>query len=176
VGCTPALGSISVRHRFPSLMSCLCLMTVGWCWSFTVRDTAGTALYFLEYDGMRHMLGRSRSGEQGPTPSWFPVHPSLVPFVCGSISGVWLLFLFLVFLSTIFTVRLLLGLSSIPWTCEWCSPAFISNWFFLCRVKTKIQQRALAGEKYRGPLETLHRLVRGKWTSFKYQYIPFWSL
>jgi len=43
---------------------------------------------------MRHMLGRSRSGEQGPTPSWFPVHPSLVPFVCGSVSGVWLLFLF----------------------------------------------------------------------------------
>jgi len=85
---------------------------------FAVRDTAGTALYFLEYDGMRHMLGRSRSGVQGPTPSWFPVHPSLVPFVCGSVSGVWLLFLFSVFLSTIFMVRLLLGLSSIPWTCE----------------------------------------------------------
>ena len=33
----------------------------------------------------------------------------------------------------------------------------------LCRssVKTKVQQRALAGEPYRGPLETLHRLVRG---------------
>jgi len=79
------------------------------------------------------------------------------------------LFVF-VFLSTIFTVRLLLGLSSIPWTCEWCSPAFLSNWFFLYRVKTKVQQRALAGEKYRGPLETLHRLVRGKWISFEFQY------
>lgn len=53
-----------------------------------VRDTAGTALYFLEYDGMRHLLGRQRSGEQGPTPSWLPIHPSLVPFVCGSLSGV----------------------------------------------------------------------------------------
>jgi len=51
---------------------------------------------------MRHMLGRSRSGEQGPTPSWFPVHPSLVPFVCGSVSGVWLSFLFPVLLSTKF--------------------------------------------------------------------------
>lgn len=28
-------------------------------------------------------------------------------------------------------------------------------------MKTKVQQRALAGEKYRGPLETLHRLLRG---------------
>lgn len=92
-----------------------------------IRDTAGTALYFLEYDGMRHMLGRSRSGEQGPTPSWFPVHPSLVPFVCGSVSGV-------------------------------TSWALI---YPLDVVKTKVQQRALAGEKYRGPLETLHRLVRG---------------
>ncbi|KAG6898345.1 hypothetical protein C0992_009020 [Termitomyces sp. T32_za158] len=27
-------------------------------------------------------------------------------------------------------------------------------------VKTKIQQRALAGEKYRGVSETLHRLIR----------------
>ena len=54
----------------------------------TVRDTAGTALYFLEYDGMRHLLGRTSSGEQGPTPSWLPIHASLVPFVCGSLSGV----------------------------------------------------------------------------------------
>jgi len=53
-----------------------------------VRDTAGTALYFLEYDGMRHLLGRARSGEQGDTPSWLPIHSSLVPFVCGSVSGV----------------------------------------------------------------------------------------
>lgn len=29
------------------------------------------------------------------------------------------------------------------------------------RVKTKIQQRALAGEKYRSPWETLQRLIRG---------------
>ncbi|KAF5358460.1 hypothetical protein D9756_001484 [Leucocoprinus leucothites] len=92
-----------------------------------IRDTAGTALYFMEYDGMRHLLGRSRSGEQGPAPSWLPVHPSLVPFVCGSVSGV-------------------------------TSWALI---YPLDVVKTKIQQRALAGEKYRGPLETLHRLVRG---------------
>jgi hypothetical protein len=31
----------------------------------------------------------------------------------------------------------------------------------LFRVKTKIQQRALAGEKYRTPWETLQRLIRG---------------
>lgn len=54
----------------------------------SVRDTTGTALYFLEYDGMRHLMGRNRSGEQGPTPSWLPIHSSLVPFVCGSVSGV----------------------------------------------------------------------------------------
>jgi hypothetical protein len=29
-------------------------------------------------------------------------------------------------------------------------------------VKTKVQQRALAGERYRGVGETLHRLIRGK--------------
>lgn len=54
----------------------------------TVRDTSGTALYFLEYDGMRHLLGRMRSGEQGQTPSWLPIHHSLIPFVCGSLAGV----------------------------------------------------------------------------------------
>ncbi|KII88338.1 hypothetical protein PLICRDRAFT_110552 [Plicaturopsis crispa FD-325 SS-3] len=52
------------------------------------RDTSGTALYFLEYDGMRHLLGRMRSGEQGQTPSWLPIHHSLIPFVCGSLAGV----------------------------------------------------------------------------------------
>lgn len=31
-----------------------------------------------------------------------------------------------------------------------------------CSVKTKVQQRALAGERYRGPLETMRRLVRGE--------------
>lgn len=53
-----------------------------------VRDTSGTALYFFEYDAMRHILGRKRSGEQGPTPPWLPIPVSLVPFVCGSIAGV----------------------------------------------------------------------------------------
>lgn len=53
-----------------------------------VRDTSGTALYFMEYDGMRHLLGRDRSGEQGATPPWLPIHSSLVPFVCGSFAGV----------------------------------------------------------------------------------------
>lgn len=92
-----------------------------------VRDTLGTALYFLEYDGMRHLLGRDRMGEQGDTPAWLPIHQSLVPFFCGSLSGV-------------------------------TSWALI---YPLDVVKTKVQQRALAGETYRGPLETLHRLVRG---------------
>jgi len=92
-----------------------------------LRDTSGTALYFLEYDGMRHLLGRKRSGEQGPTPSWLPIPGSLVPFVCGSVSGV-------------------------------TSWALI---YPLDVVKTKVQQRSLAGERYRGPLETLHRLIRG---------------
>jgi len=92
-----------------------------------LRDTSGTALYFLEYDGMRHLLGRQRSGEQGPTPPWLPIHNSLVPFVCGSVSGV-------------------------------TSWALI---YPLDVVKTKVQQRALAGERYRGVRETLHRLIRG---------------
>ena len=30
------------------------------------------------------------------------------------------------------------------------------------RVKTKVQQRALAGERYRGVIETLTRLIRGE--------------
>ncbi|XP_006458044.1 hypothetical protein AGABI2DRAFT_199246 [Agaricus bisporus var. bisporus H97] len=92
-----------------------------------IRDTAGTALYFFEYDGMRHLLGRNRSGEQCATPPWLPIHSSLVPFFCGSVSGV-------------------------------TSWALI---YPLDVVKTKVQQRALAGEKYRGPFETLHRLLRG---------------
>ncbi|KAJ7172364.1 mitochondrial carrier domain-containing protein [Mycena filopes] len=92
-----------------------------------LRDTLGTSLYFLEYDGMRHLLGRDRNGEQGETPSWLPIHSSLVPFVCGSVSGV-------------------------------TSWALI---YPLDVVKTKVQQRALAGERFRGVWETLHRLVRG---------------
>jgi len=92
-----------------------------------VRDTSGTALYFMEYDGMRHLLGRLPSGEQGPTPAWLPIHASLVPFVCGSLSGV-------------------------------------TSWALIYPmdvVKTKVQQRALAGERYRGVVETLTRLIRG---------------
>ncbi|KAF5373876.1 hypothetical protein D9758_000633 [Tetrapyrgos nigripes] len=91
------------------------------------RDTLGTALYFLEYDGMRHLMGRQRSGEQGPTPPWLPIPASLVPFFCGSLSGV-------------------------------TSWALI---YPLDVVKTKVQQRALAGDRYRGVLETLTRLIRG---------------
>lgn len=52
------------------------------------RDTTGTALYFFEYDAMRHLLNRKRFGEQGPTPAWLPIPVSLVPFVCGSLAGV----------------------------------------------------------------------------------------
>ncbi|KIJ16779.1 hypothetical protein PAXINDRAFT_168259 [Paxillus involutus ATCC 200175] len=92
-----------------------------------LRDTAGTALYFLEYDAMRHFLGRQRSGEQGPTPPWLPIPVSLIPFVCGSLAGV-------------------------------TSWALI---YPLDVVKTKVQQRALAGTPPRGVWETLRRLVRG---------------
>lgn len=92
-----------------------------------LRDTVGTALYFLEYDGVRHLLGRQRSGEQGSTPPWLPIPASVVPFVCGSFSGV-------------------------------TSWALI---YPLDVVKTKVQQRALAGEKYRGVWETFYRLLRG---------------
>ncbi|KAJ3895659.1 hypothetical protein GG344DRAFT_38361 [Lentinula edodes] len=91
------------------------------------RDTTGTMLYFLEYDGMRYLLGRQRSGEQGPIPAGIPIPVSLAPFVCGSFAGV-------------------------------TSWALI---YPLDVVKTKVQQRALAGERYRGPLETFHRLIRG---------------
>ncbi|KAF9218142.1 mitochondrial carrier, partial [Gyrodon lividus] len=92
-----------------------------------LRDTAGTALYFLEYDAMRHLLGRQSSGEQGPTPPWLPIPVSVIPFVCGSIAGV-------------------------------TSWALI---YPLDVVKTKVQQRALAGTPPRGVWETLRRLVRG---------------
>lgn len=82
--CTLDFGSTSVGPSF--IYSLLCSLNPFL--SSLVRDTAGTALYFLEYDGMRHLLGRQRSGEQGPTPSWLPVPASVVPFVCGSVSGV----------------------------------------------------------------------------------------
>ena len=85
-----------------------------------VRDTAGTALYFLEYDGMRHLLGRHRSGEQGPTPSWLPVPASLVPFICGSVSGVMLHNRIRMCRVDQFG-RLLLGLLFTPWMCRFSS-------------------------------------------------------
>ncbi|KIJ41289.1 hypothetical protein M422DRAFT_75640 [Sphaerobolus stellatus SS14] len=53
-----------------------------------VRDTFGTALYFMEYDSLRHIFGRLPSGEQGKVPSWMPIHTSLLPFLCGSVAGV----------------------------------------------------------------------------------------
>jgi len=92
-----------------------------------VRDTAGTALYFLEYDSLRHLCGRLPSGEQGRLPPWLPIYPSLLPFLCGSLAGV-------------------------------------SSWaiiYPLDVVKTKVQQRALAGSSPRSLLVTLTRLVRG---------------
>lgn len=92
-----------------------------------LRDTLGTSLYFFEYDGLRHIMGRLPSGEQSTTPTWMPVPVSVVPFMCGSLAGV-------------------------------------SSWaiiYPLDVVKTKVQQRALAGVPYKGPLETLHRLIRG---------------
>jgi len=92
-----------------------------------VRDTLGTALYFLEYDGLRYIMGRDQYGEQGSTPPWLPMPPSLIPFMCGSLAGV-------------------------------TSWALI---YPLDVVKTKVQQRALAGERKRGVWETLHRLIRG---------------
>lgn len=92
-----------------------------------LRDTSGTALYFFEYDAMRHLLGRQRSGEQGRTPHWLPIPVSLIPFVCGSFAGV-------------------------------TSWALI---YPLDVVKTKVQQRALAGTPPRGVRETFYRLVRG---------------
>jgi hypothetical protein len=119
----------------------------------TVRDTSGTALYFMEYDGMRHLLGRLPSGEQGPTPAWLPIHASLVPFVCGSLSGVtsWAL----IYPMDVYVTHSLYRSRSWSWG-RLCSDVM------LFRVKTKVQQRALAGERYRGVVETLTRLIRGK--------------
>ncbi|KDQ17972.1 hypothetical protein BOTBODRAFT_29288 [Botryobasidium botryosum FD-172 SS1] len=92
-----------------------------------LRDTAGTALYFLEYDSMRYLLGRDTHGKQGPVPSWFPVHPTLIPFLCGSLAGV-------------------------------------SSWaliYPLDVVKTKYQERALAGIPRRSATDTFLRMARG---------------
>jgi solute carrier family 25 carnitine/acylcarnitine transporter 20/29 len=49
---------------------------------------SGTALYFFEYDSFRYLLGRQPSGEQGDVPYHLPIHPTLIPFMCGSIAGV----------------------------------------------------------------------------------------
>lgn len=79
----------------------------GWRLHF-IRDTAGTALYFAEYDVMRYILGRQRNtygaereetvkgkgrlrdDEQGEVPewarSWLP--KGMIPFMCGSLAGV----------------------------------------------------------------------------------------
>ncbi|KAF8610690.1 mitochondrial carrier [Ceratobasidium sp. AG-I] len=92
-----------------------------------VRDTAGTALYFMEYDTMRLGMGRKPDGHQGATPAWLPIHPTMIPFLCGSIAGV-------------------------------TSWAII---YPLDVVKTKVQQRALAGIPPRSIFETFKRMLRG---------------
>ncbi|KAJ3763837.1 hypothetical protein EV360DRAFT_65896 [Lentinula raphanica] len=74
------------------------------------RDTTGTMLYFMEYDG--NFLGLDISTRRVTVFHW-------------------------------------LGRRTNPsQTCVF-------------RVKTKVQQRALAGERYRGPFETFYRLIRG---------------
>jgi len=91
------------------------------------RDMTGTALYFMEYDSFRYLLGRQPSGEQGPIPTWMPVHPNLIPFLCGSVAGV-------------------------------------TSWALIYPVdvvKTKVQQRALAGKPPRTVYQQLQRLTRG---------------
>ncbi|KAG8861979.1 hypothetical protein FRB96_002422 [Tulasnella sp. 330] len=91
------------------------------------RDLSGSALYFGEYEAMRHILGRDAAGKQWATPSWAPIPPSLIPFTCGSLAGV-------------------------------TSWALI---YPLDVVKTKVQQRALAGAPPRTAWVTLMRLLRG---------------
>lgn len=114
--CTLDFGSTSVGPSF--IYSLLCSLNPFL--SSLVRDTAGTALYFLEYDGMRHLLGRQRSGEQGPTPSWLPVPASVVPFVCGSVSGV-LLHDTIHVCHIDYFGRLPHGLLFTPWMCRFSS-------------------------------------------------------
>jgi len=91
------------------------------------RDMMGTALYFMEYDSFRYLLGRQQSGEQGPVPAWMPIHPNLIPFLCGSLAGV-------------------------------------TSWALIYPVdviKTKVQQRSLAGKPPRTIYEQFQRLIRG---------------
>jgi len=92
-----------------------------------LRDMMGTSLYFMEYDSFRYLLGRQETGEQGPVPQWLPLHPNLIPFVCGSVAGV-------------------------------------TSWALIYPVdviKTKVQQRQLAGKAPRTVFQQLHRLIRG---------------
>lgn len=116
----------------------------------SVRDTLGTSLYFFEYDGLRHIMGRLPSGEQSTTPTWMPVPVSVVPFMCGSLAGVssW---------AIIYPLDVYDGFNYVY-------PGGPNQRCY--RVKTKVQQRALAGVPYKGPLETLHRLIRGTRSSF----------
>ncbi|WVQ80019.1 hypothetical protein IAT38_002120 [Cryptococcus sp. DSM 104549] len=125
----------------------------GWRLHF-IRDTAGTALYFAEYDVMRHYLGRKKgkgrgdvggsvggdgpgggggeigggwgSDVQGDVPEWARrwLPKGLIPFLCGSVAGV-------------------------------------TSWALIYPVDTKAQQRALSGLEPRTPLVQLRRLVRG---------------
>ena len=69
---------------------------------------------------MRHLLGRQRSGEQGPTPSWLPVPVSVVPFICGSVSGVMFHDMIHVCHTDLFG-RLPHGLLFTPWMCRFSS-------------------------------------------------------
>ena len=58
--------------------------------------------------------------------------------------------------------RLLHGLLFTPWMCMFYNNVdWVNGFELVSSVKTKVQQRSLAGEQYRGPLETLHRLIRG---------------
>ena len=89
LGQTAFLVSISVSdYTLVRNSTCPVVVSSDDLLSNLVRDTAGTALYFFEYDAMRHLLGRQRSGEQGPPPPWLPIPVSLIPFVCGSFAGV----------------------------------------------------------------------------------------
>jgi solute carrier family 25 carnitine/acylcarnitine transporter 20/29 len=110
-------------------------------------------------------MGRQRSGEQGPSPSWLPIHSSIVPFVCGSFAGVRIL-------SSRYAAKLMDMLGHILGTdlsIGRVSVTFLIPYIYiftnLSSVKTKVQQRALAGEKYRTTWETLHRLIRGSMQS-----------
>lgn len=129
----------------------------GWRLHF-IRDTSGTALYFMEYDVMRHLLGRKRASEergwkgkgregeelvQGEVPEWARawLPKGLIPFLCGSVAGVtsWAL---------IYPVDAI----------KVCPLMEVKDEL---TGQTKYQQRALSGLEPRAPLEQLRRLLRG---------------